>query len=111
MDCPEPLDLISFQFLTYKCCFLLALATGRKRSEFHALSVSEIDHFESYIAPVDCLTAPEMHMVAFSEKPLCLIDVLTATMCADGVSPGLDQAYHLLERDVQLHIPIISSSP
>jgi hypothetical protein len=33
----EPLDLISFKFLTYKCCFLLALATGRRRSELHAL--------------------------------------------------------------------------
>jgi len=52
----------------------------------------KIDHFESYIAPVDCLTAPEMRLVAFSEKPLCLIDVLTATMRADGVSPGLDEA-------------------
>jgi hypothetical protein len=31
-----------------------------------------------------------MRLVAFSEKPLCLIDVLTATMRADGVSPGLD---------------------
>ena len=31
----EPLDLISFKFLTYKCCFLLAF------SELHALSVSE----------------------------------------------------------------------
>jgi hypothetical protein len=33
-----------------------------------------------------------MHLVAFSEKPLCLIDVLTATMRADGVSPDLDEA-------------------
>jgi hypothetical protein len=31
-------------------------------------------------------------LVAFSEKPLCLIDVLTATMRADGVSPSLDEA-------------------
>jgi hypothetical protein len=30
-----------------------------------------------------------MHLVAFSEKPLCLTDVLTATMRADGVSTGL----------------------
>ena len=37
----EPLDLISFKFFTYKCCFPLALATGRRRSELHALSVSE----------------------------------------------------------------------
>jgi hypothetical protein len=37
----EPLDLIYCMFLTYKCCFLLALATGRRRSELHALSVSE----------------------------------------------------------------------
>jgi hypothetical protein len=46
----------------------------------------------SYFAPVDCLTAPEMRLVAFSEKPFFLIDVLTATMRADGVSPGLDEA-------------------
>ena len=52
-----------------------------------------IDHFESYIAPGDCLTAPKMRLVAFSEKPLCLIDVLTATVRADGVSPSLDEAY------------------
>ena len=51
----------------------------------------KIDHFESYFAPVDCLTAPEMRLVAFSEKPFFLIDVLTATMRADGVSPGLDE--------------------
>jgi integrase len=37
----EPLNLISFKFLTYRCCFRLALATGRRRSELHALSVSE----------------------------------------------------------------------
>jgi hypothetical protein len=34
-------DLISCKFLTYKCCFLLALPTGGRRSELHALSVSE----------------------------------------------------------------------
>jgi hypothetical protein len=37
----EPLDLISFKVLTYKCYFPLALATCRRRSELHALSVSE----------------------------------------------------------------------
>jgi hypothetical protein len=44
------------------------------------------------ISPVDCLTAPEMRLVAFSEEPFCLIDVLRATMRADGVSPDLDEA-------------------
>ena len=52
----------------------------------------KIDQFESYTALVDCLTALEMLLVAFSEKPLYLIDVLTATMRADGVSPSLDEA-------------------
>jgi integrase len=39
----EPLDLKLFllSFFTYKCCFRLALATGCRRSELHALSVSE----------------------------------------------------------------------
>jgi hypothetical protein len=49
----------------------------------------------SHIAPVECLAVPEMRLVAFSEKPLCLIDVLTATMRADGVSSGLDEASFL----------------
>jgi hypothetical protein len=52
----------------------------------------KIDQFESYTALVDSLTALEMLLVAFSEKPLYLIDVLTATMRADGVSPSLDEA-------------------
>lgn len=37
----EPLSTTSFKFLTFKCCFLLALASGRRRSEIHALSVAD----------------------------------------------------------------------
>lgn len=37
----EPLSSTSFQHLSYKCCFLLALASGRRRSEIHAFSISE----------------------------------------------------------------------
>ena len=37
-------------------------------------------------------TFPVMRLVAFSEKPLCLTYALTATTCADGVSPALDDA-------------------
>ncbi|CAG2195874.1 unnamed protein product [Mytilus edulis] len=37
----EPLHSASLKFLSYKCCFLIALATGRRRSEIHALSISE----------------------------------------------------------------------
>ena len=37
----EPLSMVSFKHLTYKCCFLLALATGRRRSELHALSITD----------------------------------------------------------------------
>ena len=55
----EPLDLISFKFLTYKCCFLLALATGRRRSELHALSVSEsCINFAADKSSVTLLTDP-----------------------------------------------------
>ena len=55
----EPLDLISFKFLTYKCCFLLALATGRRRSELHALSVSEsCIRFAAVKSSVTFLTDP-----------------------------------------------------
>ena len=37
----EPVDKIDLKLLSYKCCFLLALASGRRRSELHALSVAD----------------------------------------------------------------------
>ena len=37
----EPMDSISFKALTFKTVFLLALASGRRRSEIHALGVSD----------------------------------------------------------------------
>jgi hypothetical protein len=36
----EPATEFDIKFVSYKCCFLLALASGRRRSELHALSVS-----------------------------------------------------------------------
>jgi hypothetical protein len=36
----EPADEIDIKFLSYKCCFLLALLSGR-RSEMHAFSTSD----------------------------------------------------------------------
>jgi hypothetical protein len=46
-----------------------------------------------------------MHLVAFSEKPLCLIDVLTATMRADRVCPNLDEAsFPRIEKSNQMHL-------
>ena len=37
----EPASQVALKYLSYKCCFLLALASGRRRSEIHALSVAE----------------------------------------------------------------------
>ena len=37
----EPAEEVDLRFLYYKCCFLLALASGRSRSEIHAFSVSD----------------------------------------------------------------------
>lgn len=37
----EPAETIDLRFLSYKCCFLLALASGRRRSEIHAFSISD----------------------------------------------------------------------
>jgi hypothetical protein len=37
----EPAEEVDLCFLYYKCCFLLALASGRRRSEIHAFSVSD----------------------------------------------------------------------
>jgi integrase len=31
----------AIEVVSYKCCFLLVLASGRRRSEIHALSVSD----------------------------------------------------------------------
>jgi hypothetical protein len=67
----EPLDVISFKFLTYKCCFLLALATGRRRSELHALSVSEsCIRFAADKSSVTLLTDPAFFLAKneLSEK-------------------------------------------
>ena len=36
----EPAEEVDLKFLSYKCCFLLALASGRSRSEVHAFSTS-----------------------------------------------------------------------
>ena len=42
LSCPfEPAEEVDLHFLYYKCCFLLALASGRRRSEIHAFSVSD----------------------------------------------------------------------
>jgi hypothetical protein len=37
----EPANEVNLKFVTYKCCFLLALASGRRRSEIHAFSITE----------------------------------------------------------------------
>jgi hypothetical protein len=37
----EPAEEVDLRFLYYKCCFLLALASGIRRSEIHAFSVSD----------------------------------------------------------------------
>jgi hypothetical protein len=36
----EPAEEVDLKFLSYKCCFLLALASCRRRSEVHAFSTS-----------------------------------------------------------------------
>jgi hypothetical protein len=36
----EQAEEVDLKFLSYKCCFLLALASGRRRSEVHAFSTS-----------------------------------------------------------------------
>ena len=37
----EPAEEVDLRFLYYKCCFLLALASGRRRNEIHVFSVSD----------------------------------------------------------------------
>ena len=55
----EPLHSASLKFLSYRCCFLIALATGRRRSEIHALSISESClRFASDKSSVTLLTDP-----------------------------------------------------
>jgi hypothetical protein len=55
----EPLSLASFKFLTLKCCFLLTLASGRRRSEIHALSIADsCIRFSADKSSVTLLTDP-----------------------------------------------------
>ena len=55
----EPLDQASFQFLTWKTVFLLTMASAKRRSEIHALSV-ERGHlpFDSSDGSVTLLCQP-----------------------------------------------------
>lgn len=51
VDSPfEPLDACGFKELTFKTVFLLALASGRRRSEIHALSYSEVQFSEDLVS-------------------------------------------------------------
>ena len=55
----EPVDKIDLKLLSYKCCFLLALASGRRRSELHALSiVDSCMRFSRNRSSVTLLTDP-----------------------------------------------------
>ena len=55
----EPAESVDLKFLAYKCCFLLALASGRRRSEIHALSVSDSClRFSRNYSSVTLLTDP-----------------------------------------------------
>ena len=44
----EPLDMISLKFLSWKTAFLLALATGRRCCELHAIRKEKIFHKEKW---------------------------------------------------------------
>ena len=44
----EPLSTISLKFLSWKTVFLIALASGRRRSEIHAIRRSKIFHSEAW---------------------------------------------------------------
>jgi hypothetical protein len=60
----EPAEEVDIKFLSYKCCFLLALASGRRRSEIHAFSTSDYClRFSRDKSSVTLLTNP-----AFSAK-------------------------------------------
>ena len=45
------------------------------------------------MAPVERLTAPEMRLVALSEKPPCRREDLTVTKREDEVSPDPDEVF------------------
>lgn len=51
LDSPfEPLEACGFKELTWKTVFLLALASGRRRSELHALSFSDVQFSEHSVS-------------------------------------------------------------
>jgi hypothetical protein len=55
----EPAEEVDLRFLYYKCCFLLALASGRRRNEIHVFSVSDsCRRFNRNKSSVTLLTDP-----------------------------------------------------
>ena len=44
----EPLSIVNLKFLTHKTAFLLALASGARRSELHSVVRSGVKHTDSW---------------------------------------------------------------
>ena len=105
----EPLALASLKHLSYKCCFLLALATGRRRSELHALSISESClRFAADKSSVSLLTDPAfLAKNQLSDKGSGLI-VIPALPCNDTGNQCLCPVRaldHYLSRTLNLRLP------
>ena len=81
----EPLESCGFKELTYKTVFLTALASGRRRSEIHALSCHDV-HFTDQ--SVNLMTFPGF--LAKNQLPSVLSDPISLpSLCGQDVNPLL----------------------
>jgi hypothetical protein len=82
---------VDIKFVSYKCCFLLALASGRRRSEVHPLSVSDSClRFNRNQSAVNLLTDPSFlgknQIPSKGSEPI-FIPVLPSESSADLLCP------------------------
>jgi hypothetical protein len=87
----EPSAEVDIKFVSYKCCFLLALASGRRRSEVHPLSVSDSClRFNRNQSAVNLLTDPSFlgknQIPSKGSEPI-FIPVLPSESSADLLCP------------------------
>ena len=78
----EPLSEISLKLLSFKCVFLLSLATARRCSEIHALSGFPADIFCSRRGDMELRFLPEFrakNQLPDAESPSLVVKSLPAT--------------------------------
>ena len=87
----EPMSMVNRKFLTLKTSFLLALASGARRSELHAVTRSGVKHSNSWR---EVWLQPSAQFIAKNQKaqrPGTLFSPITVPALGPTLGPNLEQ--------------------